>query len=187
MTVWVLHQKMTKDEENTIAQSTTLGLPFNDFPDFTSVKTQGEYRRLLMTLHPDAPPERISRLLERSWKLHSAIHIEDIIAVPLPFAGEVILAEVIGPPEYHVGDAGTDVHRMPVKWHEKRLSLQKLRKHKALFSGADTGIFEVTSAEVRTLLRDRLPHKYNRFARWKWILALFFAMGLIMRFAHVTK
>lgn len=177
MTVWILSQDLKPGED--ILSRSELILPFDDYPDFTMAKTQGGYSKLLQSMHPEAPPESIKRMLEKSWQLYTAIHREDLIAVPLE-AGEAALAEVTGPCGYRVED-GHDIHTVPVKWHGR---LRVSGKHKALFEPGASKLFEVTDAQARIAIRDKIPHPYNRFAKWKWLIVLFGALGLFMRFAN---
>lgn len=178
MTVWVLHRQLTPQEEAEIAQHTYLELPFEGVPDLSAVTSQGHAMQLLRLLHPDDPPESLTRRMDRFWDIYGGLHKEDLIAVPLKGRGEMALAEVTGGYEYKVGERGADVHLIPVKWHERRIPLTRLSKHKEIFDGG-RAMYEVVTLEARTALRDYLPHSYNRFVRMKWLLALFFLMNLI--------
>jgi len=184
MTIWILQQALTPDEEAHLKERTHLTLPFDDVPDLSRVSSQAGCRQLLQALHPDAPPETIARKSEQLWKLYGALQVEDIIAVPLNSRKEMALAEVTKRYQYDVGASGTDVHQVVVKWHDKGMTPGAFGKHNDLFNESAEKMREVTNAEARIAIRDRLPHPYNRFAKWKWLLILFFLMGLISRFGH---
>jgi hypothetical protein len=141
---------------------------------------------MLQLLHPDAPPEQITRQLEKTWKIYENIHPEDVIAVALPGKKEVVLAEITGPYGYRVGEKGEDIHFVPVKWHNKRISFSKLLKHKELTS-PPAGMREIHEPATRIAVRDRLPHSYNRFAAFKWIIVIFIAWHMIERFRHMLS
>jgi predicted Mrr-cat superfamily restriction endonuclease len=179
MSIWVLHLKLTEAEQEAIAERTHLPLPFDHLPDLSMVKSAGECRRLLQTLHPEEPPETITRRLERVWTIYGRIEPEDIIAVPLPARSEVALAEVTGRYQYQAGGAGSPVHLLPVKWHARRIVPARTRKLRELFKQGGLPMMEVTKPEERIAIRDYLPYRYNRFARWKWLLGIFFLMGML--------
>ncbi len=186
MTIWILYQSLTPEEEVHIGERDALTLPFGDLPDLSLINSPAELRHLLQALHPDDPPETVARKTERLWKLYAGLQVEDIMVVPLKSRKEVALAEVTQRYRYEVGAEGTDVHQVEVKWYGKRIRLSALGKHKELFDERGEKMREVTDPEARVAIRDRLPHSYNRFAKWKWLLVLFFMMGLVRRFAHVT-
>ncbi|MDE3036893.1 MAG: hypothetical protein KGJ21_00345 [Pseudomonadota bacterium] len=186
MTIWILRQAITPDEEAHVAGRVHLVLPFGEAPDLSGISDLAALRRLLQALHPEDPPETITRRAERIWPLYNGMAIEDIIAVPLPSRRELALAEVTGRYHYQVGAGGADVHLVPVKWHDKRVSYGALRRYPELLAPERPPMFEVGSPKARVLIRDRLPHCYNRFARWKWLLALFFAMGAVRLAMRLT-
>ncbi len=185
MSMWLLHQTLSADEEARICERTDLVLPFEGLPDLTHVTNQAEARKLLGILHPDEPPESINRRLERFWQRFSNLQIEDIIAVPLEHAREVVIAEVTGHYHYAVGDKGSDIHLIPVRWYDKRIPLSKLAKYKEVFGSGGPAMQEITAVDVRTAVRDHLPHSYNRFVKMKWLLVIFFAMSLIRMFTKL--
>jgi len=184
MTIWVLHPSFTPQEEEQLQERTHLALPFDDLPDLSLITSQVECRHLLGTLHPDDPPESITRKTERVWKLYAGLQLEDIIAVPLKSRKEIALAEVTERYRYRV-DSGADMHQVGVKWYARRVKLHGFGKHKALFDERGEKMREITDPEARVAIRDKLPHSYNRFAKWKWLLALFFILGLLSRFEHL--
>ncbi|MDE3061156.1 MAG: hypothetical protein KGJ06_09100 [Pseudomonadota bacterium] len=178
MSIWLLHLPLTAEEEAHLTGRTHLPLPIEDVPDLSLMMRPVECRHLLQALHPEEPPEAISRRLERIWRLYTGVHAEDIIAVPLPARGELALAEVTGKYQYQVGEGGEDHHRVPVTWHRPIL-LRRFRKFKELLVPGGEKMHEIASAPARIAIRDTLPHRYNRFARWKWLLALFFLLGML--------
>jgi hypothetical protein len=173
MTIWVLHQELSEQEQEAIAQRTHLQLPFDGLPDLSAVRSAGECRRLLQSLHPGEPPETLTRRIERVWSILGQVAPEDIIAVPLSARREVALAEVTGPYAYQ------GAHLLPVKWHTRRITPARTRKLRTLFAPGGLPMFEVTRPDERIAIRGYLPHGYNRFVRWKWLLGLFFFMGVL--------
>jgi predicted Mrr-cat superfamily restriction endonuclease len=187
MSVWVLHQSLTPEEEARITERTHLILPFEGLPDLTPITSQAGARQLLELLYPDEPPEALSRRLERFWNHFTALGKEDTIGVPLPGLKQLALAEVTGPYEYRIGAEGEDIHLIPVKWYHRSIRYMTLHKHKELLASGGPALREVTHQDARVLIRDRLPHRYNRFARWKWLLALMFALGLVRMLMHIDQ
>jgi len=185
MTIWVLQQNLTPEEEKHIQERAHLLLPFDGLPDLSTITSPLMGRQLIKALHPDDPPEAVTRRFEYFWNRYSNLQIEDIIVVPLRASQQAALAEVMGIYQYRVGEAGADVHLIPVKWH-KRVPLSKFRKHKELFASAEPMV-EVANAEARVALRDHLPHSYNRFAKWKWLLVIFFLMGLVRMMIRLDR
>jgi predicted Mrr-cat superfamily restriction endonuclease len=179
MTVWVMRQRLSAEEEPALTAKTDLQLPFDGLPDLTHVENQSQARQLLAALYPAEPPEALRMRLDRFWHQYAGMHIEDIIAVPMPHSQQVAIAEVTGKYHYRVGEGGSDLHLIPVRWHDRRASMRKLSKHKELFSESAPALREVSDVEARTAIRDHLPHGYNRFARWKWLMALFMLMTAI--------
>ena len=185
MTVWLLHLNLTPEEESCISERDSLPLPFENLPDLSMVRSEQECRHLLMALVPDAAPETVTRQLERVWSLYGGLHEEDIIAVPLPHRQEVGLAEITGRYRYQAEDSRP--HTVPVKWHGKRVPFSAFRKQQDVLKPGREQMHEIQSAQMRVIIRDRLPHGYNRFVRWKWILIIFFGLQvfmLVLRMAH---
>ena len=186
MSIWILHQRMTEDEEAHIFERKHLHLPFDGLPDLSQVSSPAQAMQLLRVLYPGEPPESLARRRDRFWNLFSGIQVEDIIAVPLKASRQVVLAEVTGRYQYDVGDKGSDIHLIPVKWYESRIPMGKFSKHKEIFLAQGEAMVEVTAQEARIAIRDKLPHKYNRFARWKWLLMLFFLMNILAMLTQGT-
>ena len=187
MTIWVLRQSLTAEEEARIFGHTNLILPFDGLPDLTHVTTKQEARQLLNALYPDDPPESISRKIERFWQQFTSLQAGDLIAVPLPLSQSLVLAEITGHYHYRVDDNGGDVHLIPVSWYSKRIPLKKFAKYKEVFNTSSPPLSEVSVPEIRIALRDHLPHGYNRFAKFKWLLLLFFAMSLVRIFMRLDS
>lgn len=188
MSVWVLHLPLTVAEEEALNRRTHLPLPFDDMPDMSMVGSIEQCRHLLRALYPDDPPEAIDRKIDLTWRQYAGLRIEDIIVVPLPSKKELAIAEVAGRYEYHVGEQGEDTHRVAVKWHDKRVPISKFGKFKHVFDATELSkMYEIADAEPRTIIRDRLPHTYNRFAAIKWILIIFFAIRGLMFILHMIS
>lgn len=173
MTVWVLHQALTPEEEATLDQRDRVVLPFAGLPDLSQVPDFWKLKEAIAALNPDWPPETVSRLAERHWQLFEALQPEDIIAVPLPARQEVLLAEVSGKYGYQVGEDGQDVHTVQVTWYKQRVPLAKFGKHKAIFDVRGESLYEVADIEARTAIRNHLPHGYVKFVRLKKLLIVF--------------
>lgn len=174
MTVWVLHQQLTPQQEADIRQSPEVRLPFDALPDLSMVSGENDLKRLLQSLYPEDPPETLTRRVDKYWKIFSELHPEDVLAVPLSSRKEALVAEVTGPYRYYMDSDNSDVHVVPVKWHERTIPRHGLMKLKELFEYSGERMFEVTNKEARTVIRDCLPYKYNRFVKMKWVLAAFF-------------
>jgi predicted Mrr-cat superfamily restriction endonuclease len=187
MSVWVLHLKLTPEEEARIADRAFLPLPFDGLPDLSKISSQGECRQLFAELDPDAPPETIHRKAEKVWKLYSGVQEEDIIAVLLHTSKAAALAEVTGNYRYMPGIHGESGHAVPVKWHDQRVPFSAFKKQQELLQPGAEPMVEVAAAEARVIIRDRLPHSYNRFARWKWLLAIFFILQAIALAFRMTS
>lgn len=187
MTLWVIHQALSPEEEAAVTQRTHIALPFEGLPDLSMVSSPAQAMKLLKILHPDDPPETLTRRLDRFWHQYHGLNAEDFIAVPLQASQLVLMAEVTGPYEYAVGPGGSDIHRVPVKWHPVKIPFRKLAKFKEIFQPRGVPMFEVTEREARIALHGTLPYSYNRFNKFKWILAVFFLMGLVRMLMRMTE
>jgi hypothetical protein len=179
MSVWILHQLLTPEEEAAIESRGRLLLPFDGVPDLSFVENIGELTRMLAKLHPDLPVETLNRRAERYWELFHGLQQEDLLAVPLHAKREVALAKISGRYGYEAGVGGEDVHSIGVSWYNVHIPLVKLGKHKPLFENYRDRLVEVTDPDARQAIRKWLPHSYNRFAKWKWILAVLFILQII--------
>jgi hypothetical protein len=179
MSVWVLHQALSAQEEDSIEQHDRVVLPFNGVPDLSEIAAIGQIKSILSMLHPDMPPESVSRMAERYWTLYQGLAVDDVIAVPLPYRREVALAQISGRYSYEVGAAGEDIHAIAVTW-QRRVPFSRLGKHAALFTSKQPPMFEVPHADERNAIRSWLPHRYNRFARWKWLVIVLMVFQTIL-------
>ena len=188
MTIWILHETLTPEEEAHMRERSHLALPLGALPDLSRATQPEQCREMLKLLYPHEPPEAITRRLDALWAIYGSLAPEDIIAVPLRERQEVALAEISGPYEYQVGVDGTDVHRVPVRWYDSQPSIRRFGKHAGLFiyKGGRT-MTEVMGKDARVAIRDKLPHRYNRFVKWKWLLALFFLMSLVRFFERMSQ
>ncbi len=173
MTVWVLYQSLTPQEESTLRERPYVTLPLENLPDLSRVTNLADLRRLLQVLHAEAPPETVTRLADRAWKYYSELQPEDIVAVPLKSKDEVALAEVTGKYEHRMGDGGEDIHTVPVKWHKKPAPMRLMKKLKIEHDQKNNPMIEVTMREGKIALMDYLPYSYNRFSKWKWAILIF--------------
>ncbi len=184
MSIWVLRQEMTPEDEKGVFERSDLVLPFGQLPDLSLVKSPLAARNLMKMLYPAEPPESLARRVDRFWSQFSGVQVEDLIVVKLPTLNVAVIATVSGKYHYEVGDKGSDIHLIPVRWHDKEIKLSRF-KHKEIFDPTNPPMMEVMEPEVRVALRDYLPHNYNRFAKFKWLLALFFAMTLVRMLAKL--
>jgi len=177
MTIWVLHQALKPEEEERIHERTHVVLPFGDVPDLSGLSSAEQCRKMFRTLYPDDAPETLTRRVDKLWPHYSGLQKEDIIAVPLKTSKRVALAEVTG--KYSYDGAGPDKHLMSVTWYPNLTAMRWFGTHKDLFVVRSERMFEVTLSEARIAIRDKLPHSYNRFAKWKWIAVVFFILAVI--------
>jgi hypothetical protein len=182
VTIWVVHQELTSQQEAHIHEQPHVKLLFGDMPDLSMVKSEGHCRRLLQALYPGDPPETLQRKSERIWKLYGHIALEDIMVVPLPSRRAVALAEVTGHYVYRVTQNGGDEHCIPVKWYPDCPPIASFGTHAGLFARGSEFMNEVTQGPARIAIRERLPHRYNRFAKWKWLFAGVMVITGLMRF-----
>lgn len=185
MTVWLLHLPLSPADEAQLRERTALPLPLGDAPDLTGLTSLSGCRQRLHTLHPDEPPEALRRRTERLWTLYAGVQKDDIIAVPLPARRQLALAEVTGPYR-HEPDAPADRrHLIPVTWQKKPLRITARFRDDCAPSGP--AMAEVEDSALRIAIRDTLPRPYNRFARWKWLMALTFALGALQFVAGLIR
>jgi len=177
MTMWMLPQTLTPEEEGSITARTHLQLPYQNLPDLTAITTHAQARHLMRMLHPDEPPESLSRRIDDFWKPHTEMNLEDLIAVPLPASRQIALATVTGAYTYRVGEHGSSKHLIPISWPCAPIASSALRKFPELLTLR--GICEITDRNARIALHAKLPHSYNRFAKWRWLMAFFMAFGLL--------
>jgi predicted Mrr-cat superfamily restriction endonuclease len=187
MTVWLLYQSLKPEEEVKLRQQPYVALPLADVPDLSRVMNLADCRRLLQAIHPDAPPETINRLADRVWKYYSEVHPGDIIAVLLRSREEIALAEVTGKYEYRMGENREDIHTMPVKWHEKTAPMRVLKKLKLSSDEQGSRLVEITHRDGKIALMDHLPYKYNRFSKWKWVIAILVGIHAVSFIIHLIK
>jgi predicted Mrr-cat superfamily restriction endonuclease len=178
MTVWIVHQPMSAEEEEGFTKHLSVRLPFDGVPDLTHVSTRGQAKRMMMTLYPNDPPETITTRCDRFWNIVEKVQVEDIIAVPLPLTQRMAIAQAVGKYQYHVGANGEDLHSIPVQFH-LNVKAGKFRNYKELFHETAHKIVAIEDAQLRTLIREQLPYRYNRFAKYKWLLIVFFLMSLV--------
>jgi len=186
MTIWILHQPMSEEEEAVLSQQTTLALPFVGLPDLSELAGPAQALEMLAALYPDDPPESINNRLDRFWPTFVKIHFEDLIAVPLLHRKEVVLAEVTGGYIYQVGEKGEDMHRIPVKFYPQIIPLRRFKQYREWFTATGNKIVEVTDDKLRIAIRDQLPHQYNRFVKYKWLMALFILMSLAQLYQRLA-
>lgn len=183
MSIWILRQQLTADEEAHLTTRPYIILPFDHIPDLSSVVNAQELRDILQALDPEAPPESINMKLERIWQQYTSLHMEDVVVVPLTHSKKVAIGEISGRYHYKVDENGKDVHTMGINWHPQLISHLVFGKHKHLFTNNFT-MQEVTDKEARIKIMDQLPRSYNRFAKWKWVLMIFLIMqAMVMLFS----
>lgn len=177
MSVWVIHQSLSPSDEEKIHQRAGVFLPFENIPDLSLVRSQGNFRELLTKLYPELPPESIMLTLDRMWAQFSGVQMDDIVVVPLPAKKSVAIGRVNGPYRYATED-GRDLHMFPVEWYPVLPTVASFGKFKTIFENPQR-MFEVTDKEARIKIHDKLPHRFNRFAKWKWLLIIFFLMQAV--------
>ena len=185
MTVWILHQPLTPDDEMRIQHRLSLTLPYDGWPDLSAIHSHGACRRLLQSLDPGIPPETLAVKSDYLWQRYGELKKDDIIAVPLPSRKTVALAGVTDVYRFDPHASPRDAHQVMINWYSRRINFFSLRPYRALLEQG-TGMMEVTDVELRTKLREKLPYRYNRFSKWKWLVAAFTAMNLIAMLASLA-
>ena len=169
MSVWIL-----KQGQGATAQP-HVQLPYDGLPDLTHLGSPAQAMQLLKMIHPGEPPESLARRMEVFWHSFSTIAPDDVIAVVMD--DQIALAEVTGHYEYRVGEGGSDIHLLPVTWHETR-PRSAYKKHAYLFEGR-APLREITDRDERIAILEHLPRAYNRFRGMKWVLQLFVLLSLL--------
>ncbi len=154
-----------------------LHLPYDDMPDATSATSQADMRRILRETRPDSPPETLAREADRLWACTHGVASEDILVIPLVASGEIAFAEAAGPVTYNTG---LSRYELPVRWFDKRAKINRFVRFRGLFEKIGLPLVEVTDQQARVALRAQLPLKANRFARWRWLLAIFVGIQIFM-------
>jgi predicted Mrr-cat superfamily restriction endonuclease len=186
MSVWVLHQELTPQEEETILERTHLLLPFEGLPDLSFVNSKEECTRLIRSLFTGDAPETVALKADRIWTQFSEIQMEDTIAVPLPASEAVAIARVSGRYCYHVDGNKEDAHLIPVTWFGNTVKLKQFGSSRSLFNKGTSRFYQVTSRPDRIAILNRLPHKYNRFVKLKWLVIIFMALGAVRLYVRIT-
>jgi hypothetical protein len=168
MSVWVLHQKLTLEEEQHILERTHLALPFEGLPDLSMINNQFDCQSLLRALHPELPPEVIALKADGIWNRFHNLNLEDSIVVPLPLTAKVAIAQISGPYAYQVGEEGSDCHLIPVTWFPKLHLFFAFGRQRHILANTGIALYEVTDVAAKRAIISKLPFRYNRFTGWKW-------------------
>ncbi|MDX2073739.1 MAG: hypothetical protein SFX19_05165 [Alphaproteobacteria bacterium] len=184
MSVWVLQSPFTAEEEKHLAQMEELPLPFDDLPDLSGVRNEESMRWLLEKLRPDAPPETIVRRADVYWARYGRLAAADLLVIPLSNK-KIALAEVVTPYHYRV-ELGKDSHYATVKWMETSLAQRKLGALSLLLANPSP-MQMVETVDGRKAVYLLLKRSYNRFAKWRWLLALLFAMQVTLMLVNMLK
>jgi predicted Mrr-cat superfamily restriction endonuclease len=175
MTIWIVHIKLSPDEEVHIGERSHLPLPFGDLPDLSGVSSPAQARQVIRNLYHDDPPESHSRRFDSFWNAFSGLQREDIIVVPLPIANELAFAEVMEPYSYSASEG----HRAQVTWYRLRVTGRKLGKYKDVFAEGSIKIFEVKDVETKNAIRGWLSHSHQKFGWMKWLIIIYPLMKLL--------
>ena len=184
MTIWVLHEPLTLEEEKNIHERTHLTLPFDNLPDLSQIRSQQECQQLLKALYPYYPPESIALRADRIWSQFSNLQLDDTIAVPLIHTGKVALAKISGAYMYQVDGNKQDVHHLPVTWYPKIYLLQDFGRNRDVFAST-TPLYTVNDGQAKRAIREKLPYRYNKFVKLKWIWAIIIALAAIRTTMHL--
>ncbi|MFW0776535.1 MAG: hypothetical protein ACN2B6_02300 [Rickettsiales bacterium] len=187
MSIWVIQQQLTAEQEADILLRKSIELPFDGMPDLSMVANQSECKRLLQTLHPDQPPESIQLMLDRLWNQFSGIGVDDTVAVPLPMRKEVAIARVDGKYYYKMGKNGEDHHLIDVQWYPRTHPITSFGKSKHVFASDNLPMMEINNKEAREKILAKLPYKYNRFSKLKWIAAIFIFFHAARMLGHLFQ
>jgi predicted Mrr-cat superfamily restriction endonuclease len=182
MAVWILHVT----ESRVSADEPLLHLPFDDVPDLSQAHSLQDVRRALAKLTPGTPPETLARQAERYWNYIFVLHAEDIIAIPLPSQNCVAYAEATGPITY---DTEKKRYTVPVRWFAKRTPMAKFRlsARARMFEPDGRVLIALKDAQEKNAIRNQLPLKGNRFARWKWIIVMVIAIKAFYFILHMLR
>lgn len=186
MSVWVIKQALPQPEEN-ILQRSYISLPFDPLLNLSGVMSPAECLNRLRALYPEAPPESSALMLDRIWPYYVGMQIEDTIAVPLPQSKVVALARVGGAYYYEGETNNGDAHRMPVEWQGSAVPMASFGRFKKLFAEDAPRIQEITDREARIAILDKLPHAYNRFAKWKKLAIILVIMQAAGFLVHMVQ
>lgn len=176
MSIWVLH--LPHPEQAAVPAGggeSLLPLSFIDLPGVLEASFHTEVQQRLRELHPDATPESLARRAQLLWSYAHSLSPEDILVVPLPASGEVAFAEVLAPVRTE-GEGESQRYAVLVRWFERRVPLTRFGGVRSLLKPAHSALVEVEEPRARAAIRARLPLKANRFARWRWILAVVVAI-----------
>lgn len=184
MTIWILTQALSAEEEQAILSKSRLCLPFEGLPDLSTLSSPWQCRDLLQRLEPDAPPEAIQLKLDRLWGQFTAIAVEDIVVVPLPIQKKAAIARITGRYQYEVDDRGNDKHLLAISWYPKLFSFHAFGRFNQPIVKPAYPLTEVSDKDLRDQINSKLPHSYNRFARWKWVIMVVVIIKAILFFLH---
>jgi predicted Mrr-cat superfamily restriction endonuclease len=187
MSVWVLHQELTPQEEEKILERKYLALPFEGLPDLSFINSKEECAQLVRALFSNEPPETIALKADRVWGQLSEIQMEDTITVPLPASDAVAIARVCERYHYKVDEAGGDRHLIPVEWLSDPIKLKRFGNTRSVFNKGNSRFYQVTSRPDRIAILNTLPHKYNRFVKLKWLIVIFMALGAVKLYVMITR
>jgi predicted Mrr-cat superfamily restriction endonuclease len=176
MSVWIIRQTLSAEEEARILERPYILLPFEGIPNLSAISSPYQLRSILQTLAPDAPPESIGWEESRIWGQFTQLQPDDTVVVPLPYRRQVAIGQITGKYEYGVGDAGQDEHKVPIMWNSKLLDQSIFAP--SLLANAGR-MSEVTDREARIKIHDQMPHTYNRFAKWRWIAAILIGLQVL--------
>jgi restriction system protein len=178
MDIWVFRQTMTAEEEANILATDHIHIDWQDVPNLDKIREQHALRTLMRSVYADRPPEEIAILTDQVWKFAGALSVEDTVAVPLSSRREVALGEITGPYAARTDDQGRLVHTRPVKW-VRTVPMSKFYRNKDVFNPGPAQLERVSSPQARNMIRDKLPHRFNRFRRIKWLIGFLFLLRIL--------
>ena len=184
----MLRTSLTQEQEAAFIEKNSLPLPFDGIPDMSAVRSLAQCKALVKALHPDAPPEQIQGQGERLWNLYDALESDDTLAVYFPESKIVRLARLTGKYHYTVGEDGQDLHAMDIVWYRhKPIALSRFGHNKELFIEGSQTLVQVKDKKQAAAITDRLPYKYNRFKRIKWVLVALVGLKILERLLLETQ
>lgn len=179
MEIWVMHPLLPEGGEERLLETDHLAIDWPGLPNLEMAQTMQQLKHQLSALAPDDPPETIMRRAERIWKFLREAVEEDVIAVPLPGQKSVVFAQITGPYFCRRQGNGTLVHARPVKWFPKAVPLRAFYRHKHVFERSASDFFAVAGRDAKNFIRGKLPFRYNRFAKWKWIILAVISLKML--------
>jgi|GEM_PF-2422778 len=185
MSMWVLKQSLTAEQEENIEALERLRLPIEGVGDLTEVKNADECKAMLKLIHPEDPPERLQVRTDDLWRIAKKVGKEDVVLVPLQHSKAVAMAEVTEAYQYEVSPEGEDCHFISVKWLRPSIPLYSFGNNRSVFTlERNTQMKKIQQKAVRVAISKKMPGQLDRFAKIRWIIIALMMMRVLH---HIYK